>query len=39
MYIDASDYGVGASLYQLDEKGKEIPVQFISRKRNTTKQG
>ena len=36
---DASNHGIGASLYQLDEDNKKIPIQFISKKLNTTELG
>ena len=36
---DASNHGIGASLYQLDEEGKKIPIQFISKKLNKTELG
>ena len=29
---DASNHGIGASLYQVDEVRKKIPIQFISKK-------
>ena len=29
---DASDHGIGAVLCQIDEKGEEHPIQYISRK-------
>ena len=28
---DASDYGIGAYLYQMDEQGKKYPIAFISK--------
>ena len=33
---DASSYGIGSTLYQLDENNKKIPIQFISKKLNET---
>ena len=33
---DASSYGIGATLYQIDEEGHKIPIQFISKKLNKT---
>ena len=32
LHVDASDFGVGAILSQLDEEGLEHPVVFASRK-------
>jgi transposase InsO family protein len=31
LHTDASDYGVGAYLFQLDELGNEYPIAFLSR--------
>ena len=36
---DASYHGIGATLYQMDEEGKKIPIQFISKKLNSTELG
>jgi hypothetical protein len=35
VYTDACNYGIGAYVYQLDEKGEEIPIQFLSKLFNT----
>ena len=39
MNTDASYHGIGATLYQMDEEGKKIPIQFISKKLNSTELG
>jgi cleavage and polyadenylation specificity factor subunit 1 len=31
VYTDASEYGIGAYLCQVDEEGEEIPIEFISK--------
>jgi transposase InsO family protein len=31
LHTDASDYGVGAYLFQVDKDGKEKPIQFLSK--------
>ena len=36
---DASYHGIGAALYQMDEEGMKIPIQFISKKLNVTELG
>ena len=36
---DASNHGIGATLFQVDEVGKKIPIQFISKKLNSTELG
>ena len=36
---DASYHGIGATLYQMDEEGNKIPIQFISKKLNVTELG
>lgn len=35
VHCDASDYGIGAVLVQLDENGSERPVAYMSKKLNT----
>lgn len=35
LHCDASDYGIGAVLVQLDNQGQEKPVAFMSKKLNT----
>ena len=36
---DASDYGIGGYLYQIDEDGKEIPIAFMSKALTVTQMG
>ena len=36
---DASDYGIGGYLYQIDRNGKEIPLGYMSRALNKTQMG
>ena len=36
---DASNHGIGASLFQVDDVNKKIPIQFISKKLNNTELG
>ena len=34
IYCDSSDYQLGATIYQLDDNGKKIPVAYFSKKLN-----
>ena len=38
IYTDASDIGIGGVYTQINEKGEERPVKFISRKMTSTEQ-